>query len=107
MLLFLFLLSSAIPLYLQFFSFIFLSCNHLKTLFFSPIGHASEMENGLKKADPQRNPRYIDIRMDEVFPAKKPRFKLASGKENAKVTSPENAYDGNILMQLKFLLVIS
>nr|KJB16491.1 hypothetical protein B456_002G233300 [Gossypium raimondii] len=47
----------------------------------------SEMENGLKKADPQRNPKYIDIRMDEVFPAKKPRFKLPSGKENAKENS--------------------
>ncbi|MBA0760498.1 hypothetical protein Gotri_023241, partial [Gossypium trilobum] len=45
------------------------------------------MENGLKKADPQRNPKYIDIRMDEVFPAKKPRFKLPSGKENAKENS--------------------
>ncbi|KAG8504016.1 hypothetical protein CXB51_002316 [Gossypium anomalum] len=47
----------------------------------------SDMENGLKKADPQRNPKYIDIRMDEVFPAKKPRFKLPSGKENAKENS--------------------
>ncbi|KAK8371149.1 hypothetical protein V6Z12_A01G225900 [Gossypium hirsutum] len=47
----------------------------------------SEMENGLKKADPQRNPKYIDIRMDKVFPAKKPRFKLPSGKENAKENS--------------------
>ncbi|XP_040952820.1 uncharacterized protein [Gossypium hirsutum] len=46
------------------------------------------MENGLKKADPQRNPKYVDIRMDEVFPAKKPRFKLPSGKENAKENSP-------------------
>ncbi|KAK8488464.1 hypothetical protein V6N11_059441 [Hibiscus sabdariffa] len=44
----------------------------------------SDMENGLKKSDPQRNPRYIDIRMDAVFPAKKPRFKLPSGKENSK-----------------------
>ncbi|MBA0746796.1 hypothetical protein Gogos_009284 [Gossypium gossypioides] len=43
----------------------------------------SEMDNGLKKTDPPRNPRYIDTRMDEVYPAKKSRFKL-SGKENAK-----------------------
>ncbi|GMJ13977.1 hypothetical protein like AT3G54750 [Hibiscus trionum] len=44
----------------------------------------SDMENGLKKSDPQRNPRYIDIRMDALYPAKKPRFKLPSGKENSK-----------------------
>ncbi|MBA0625047.1 hypothetical protein Godav_010299 [Gossypium davidsonii] len=31
----------------------------------------SEMDNGLKKTDPPRNPRYIDTRMDEVYPAKK------------------------------------
>ncbi|XP_039022698.1 protein downstream neighbor of son homolog isoform X2 [Hibiscus syriacus] len=47
----------------------------------------SDMENGLKKPDPQRNPRYIDIRMNEVFPSKKPRFKLPSGKENSKDNS--------------------
>ncbi|MBA0809408.1 hypothetical protein Gohar_025066, partial [Gossypium harknessii] len=29
------------------------------------------MDNGLKKTDPPRNPRYIDTRMDEVYPAKK------------------------------------
>ncbi|TYJ39495.1 hypothetical protein E1A91_A04G073900v1 [Gossypium mustelinum] len=46
----------------------------------------SEMDNGLKKTDPPRNPRYIDTRMDEVYPAKKSRFKL-SGKENAKENS--------------------
>ncbi|GMJ13978.1 hypothetical protein like AT3G54750 [Hibiscus trionum] len=47
----------------------------------------SDMENGLKKSDPQRNPRYIDIRMDALYPAKKPRFKLPSGKENSKENS--------------------
>ncbi|PPD95897.1 hypothetical protein GOBAR_DD07064 [Gossypium barbadense] len=46
----------------------------------------SEMDNGLKKTDPPRNPRYIDTRMDEVYPAKKSRFKL-SGKEIAKENS--------------------
>ncbi|XVE61346.1 hypothetical protein DITRI_Ditri06bG0032100 [Diplodiscus trichospermus] len=45
---------------------------------------ASEMDNGLKKPDLPRNTRYIDTRMDEVYPAKKSRFKLLSGKENAK-----------------------
>ncbi|XP_017977863.1 PREDICTED: protein downstream neighbor of Son [Theobroma cacao] len=47
----------------------------------------SEMDNGLKKQDLPRNPRYIDTRMDEVYPAKKSRFKLLSGKENAKENS--------------------
>ncbi|XVF07479.1 hypothetical protein REPUB_Repub06bG0142700 [Reevesia pubescens] len=47
----------------------------------------SEMDNGLKKPDLPRNPRYIDTRMDEVYPVKKSRFKLLSGKENAKENS--------------------
>ncbi|XP_039039728.1 LOW QUALITY PROTEIN: protein downstream neighbor of Son-like [Hibiscus syriacus] len=47
----------------------------------------SEMVNSFKKSDPPRNPRYIDTRMVEVFPAKKSRFKLVSGKENAKENS--------------------
>ncbi|XP_039068374.1 uncharacterized protein LOC120214577 [Hibiscus syriacus] len=47
----------------------------------------SEMDNSFKKPDPPRNPRYTDTRMDEVFPAKKSRFKLVSGKENAKENS--------------------
>ncbi|XVE96225.1 hypothetical protein REPUB_Repub02eG0203400 [Reevesia pubescens] len=47
----------------------------------------SEMDNGFKKPDPPRNPRYIDTRVDEVYPAKKSRFKMLSGKENAKENS--------------------
>ncbi|OMP05790.1 Donson [Corchorus capsularis] len=47
----------------------------------------SEMENGLKKPDLPRNPRYIDTRMNEVYPAKKSRFKLLAGIENAKENS--------------------
>ncbi|XP_039070236.1 protein downstream neighbor of Son-like [Hibiscus syriacus] len=47
----------------------------------------SEMDNSFKKSDPPRNPRYIHTRIDEVFPAKKSRFKLLSGKENAKENS--------------------
>ncbi|XP_022744777.1 protein downstream neighbor of Son-like isoform X2 [Durio zibethinus] len=45
---------------------------------------ASEMDNGLKKPDLPRNLRYIDTRMDEVYPAKKSRFNLLLGKENPK-----------------------
>lgn len=43
------------------------------------------MNNGLKKPELSRNPRYIDTRMDELYPAKKSRFRMLSGKENAKV----------------------
>jgi hypothetical protein len=43
------------------------------------------VDNGLKKPEMSKNPRYIDTRMDEVFPVKKSRFKMLSGKENAKV----------------------
>lgn len=39
----------------------------------------------LKKPELFRNPRYTDIRMDEVYAAKKSRFRTLSGKENAKV----------------------
>ncbi|KAK8562052.1 hypothetical protein V6N12_049105 [Hibiscus sabdariffa] len=47
----------------------------------------SEMDNAFKKSDPPKNPRYIDARVDEVFPAKKSRFKLLPGKENARENS--------------------
>ncbi|RVW11981.1 hypothetical protein CK203_091853 [Vitis vinifera] len=38
----------------------------------------------LKKQDAFEVPRCIDTRMDGVFPAKKSRFRMLSGKENAK-----------------------
>ncbi|XP_057999688.1 uncharacterized protein LOC110650472 isoform X1 [Hevea brasiliensis] len=41
-------------------------------------------DNGLKKPDLPRNPRYIDTRMDEVYPIKKSRLRVLSVKENAK-----------------------
>ncbi|RDX97038.1 Protein downstream neighbor of Son [Mucuna pruriens] len=44
----------------------------------------TEVDNGFKKMGLWRAPRYTDTRVDEVFVAKKPRFKIASGKENAK-----------------------
>ncbi|KAF4402379.1 hypothetical protein G4B88_012164 [Cannabis sativa] len=43
-----------------------------------------EGSNSLKKPELSRNPKYIDTRLDELYPAKKSRFKTASGKENAK-----------------------
>lgn len=45
------------------------------------------MDNGLKKPEISKNPRYIDTRMDEVFPVKKSRVRMLSGKENAKVNT--------------------
>ncbi|KAG7017532.1 Protein downstream neighbor of Son [Cucurbita argyrosperma subsp. argyrosperma] len=40
--------------------------------------------NGFKKPGLLRNPKYIDTRMDEVFPVKKSRLRILSGKDNAK-----------------------
>ncbi|KAL4606748.1 hypothetical protein ACB092_09G125900 [Castanea dentata] len=47
----------------------------------------NEVDNGLKKPEISKNPRYIDTRMDEVFPVKKSRVRMLSGKENAKVNT--------------------
>ncbi|KAF7818889.1 Protein downstream neighbor of Son [Senna tora] len=44
----------------------------------------SEVDHGLKRPGLSRNPRYTVTRVDEVFPAKKSRFRVLSGKENAK-----------------------
>ncbi|XP_020227419.2 uncharacterized protein LOC109808718 [Cajanus cajan] len=44
----------------------------------------TEVDNGHNKKGLWRAPRYTDTRVDEVFTAKKSRFKIASGKENAK-----------------------
>lgn len=45
---------------------------------------------GIKKPDLPKNPKYIDTRMDELFPVKKNsiRLKLLSRKENAKENIP-------------------
>ncbi|GAV63900.1 hypothetical protein CFOL_v3_07418 [Cephalotus follicularis] len=51
------------------------------------LGSTGEVDDGLKKRELSRNPRYIDIRMDEVYPAKKSRFRIISGKDNAKENS--------------------
>ncbi|XP_062112345.1 uncharacterized protein LOC133823532 isoform X2 [Humulus lupulus] len=48
------------------------------------LGSTSEGNNSLKKPELSRNPKYIDTRLDELYPAKKSRFRTASGKENAK-----------------------
>ncbi|KAB1205646.1 hypothetical protein CJ030_MR7G017818 [Morella rubra] len=53
----------------------------------SSTNDANEVDNGLRKPEQSRNLRYIDTRMDEVFPVKKSRFRMLSGKENAKENS--------------------
>ncbi|CAI8614973.1 unnamed protein product [Vicia faba] len=45
---------------------------------------AVEVENIFKKPGLFKAPRYNDTRLDDVFSAKKPRFRNASGKENVK-----------------------
>jgi hypothetical protein len=47
---------------------------------------ATEVTNRFKKQGLFRAPRYNDTRLDEVFAAKKPRFRIATGKENVKVS---------------------
>ncbi|XP_004305562.1 PREDICTED: protein downstream neighbor of son homolog [Fragaria vesca subsp. vesca] len=48
------------------------------------LGSTKESDNGIKKPELSRNPRYHDIRMDEVYPAKKCRSRMLFGKENIK-----------------------
>ncbi|KAJ7971360.1 Protein downstream neighbor of Son [Quillaja saponaria] len=48
------------------------------------LGSSNEVDNGTKRSELSRNPRYIDTRVNEVFPSKKSRFRMLSGKENAK-----------------------
>ncbi|GLT96308.1 hypothetical protein SLE2022_139410 [Rubroshorea leprosula] len=48
----------------------------------------SQMDNGSKKPEPPRVPRYIDTRMDGVYPAKKTRFIMPSKMENEKENGP-------------------
>lgn len=43
--------------------------------------------DGLKKPEAFKLPRFIDTRVNEVYPAKKSRFKMSSLKENVKETS--------------------
>ncbi|XP_050227441.1 uncharacterized protein LOC126677049 isoform X2 [Mercurialis annua] len=47
-------------------------------------GLTNTSNNGLKKPDLPRHPRYIATRMDEVYPAKKSRLRVLSAKDNAK-----------------------
>lgn len=49
------------------------------------VCRTAEVDNGFKKPGLSRTPRYTDTRVDELFPAKKSRFRIVSGKENAKV----------------------
>ncbi|CAN1772584.1 Protein downstream neighbor of son homolog [Linum perenne] len=48
--------------------------------------NAGEVENGLKKPDVSRNPKYTDTRLNELYPVKKSRFGTLPVKGNAKVS---------------------
>ncbi|XP_061374534.1 uncharacterized protein LOC133316767, partial [Gastrolobium bilobum] len=59
----------------------------------------SEMDNVPKRPGLSKNPRYINTRLREVFPAKKSRFRILSGKENAKeIPSMEKTSNSENLM---------
>ncbi|KAK4272644.1 hypothetical protein QN277_021167 [Acacia crassicarpa] len=49
---------------------------------------SNDGDNGLKRPGLSRNPKFIDTRVDDVFPVKKSRFRMTSGKENAKENTP-------------------
>ncbi|CAN0927451.1 Protein downstream neighbor of Son [Linum grandiflorum] len=46
------------------------------------------VENGVKKSDASRNPKYTDTRLNELYPVKKSRFGTLSVKGNAKENKP-------------------
>ncbi|CAA0386417.1 unnamed protein product [Arabidopsis thaliana] len=49
-----------------------------------PCKSSAERENGFKKSELSKNPKYIEMRMDELYPVKKARPWMLSGKENSK-----------------------
>lgn len=68
--------------------FICIACNYwFPESFLIFICFNSALVNGFKKPGLLRNPKYIDTRMDEVFPVKKSRLRILSGKDNAKVSA--------------------
>jgi len=87
-------------------------CNRLQFCLFT-LSDTSEADNGLRKPELSRNLRYIDTRMDDVFPVKKSRFRMLSGKEDAKVNTFPSISDltlvfffcANLLNQFKLLNV--
>ncbi|CAN1803558.1 Protein downstream neighbor of Son [Linum perenne] len=46
---------------------------------------ASEGDDGVKKPDAFRNPKYTNTRLYELYPVKKPRLRMLNVKENVKV----------------------
>ncbi|KAJ6382372.1 hypothetical protein OIU77_030927 [Salix suchowensis] len=53
----------------------------------APLGsknNSSLLDNGPRKPDTSRTPRYIDTRLDEVYPAKKSRLRMLSVKDSTK-----------------------
>uniref|UniRef100_A0A5B6YNX2 Protein downstream neighbor of Son n=1 Tax=Davidia involucrata TaxID=16924 RepID=A0A5B6YNX2_DAVIN len=62
------------------------------------LKNTSGVISGLRKPDLSKNPRYIDTRMDEVFPVKKNsiRLRLLSRKENAKKENNPAEHTGRL-----------
>ncbi|KAE9585333.1 hypothetical protein Lalb_Chr25g0287841 [Lupinus albus] len=58
------------------------------TLDGSSSNNTTKLDNGFKKPGLSGTLRYTGTHVDDIFPAKKSRFKIVSGKENAK----ENAF---------------
>ncbi|KAI4348844.1 hypothetical protein L6164_009514 [Bauhinia variegata] len=69
-------------------------------------GSINEVDNEFKRPGLSRNPRYNDTRMNEVFPAKKSRFRVLSGKastkENLSVEKTSNGKNLSVFPNLAF-----
>ena len=59
------------------------------------------MDNGLRKPGASRTPKYINTRMDEVYPVKKSRLRMLSVNDSAKViVFSRLGYDVLVLIML-------
>ena len=57
------------------------------------LGSSIEREYGFKKQEQLKNPKYIEMRMDELYPVKKARPWMHSGKDISKVLQPSLILD--------------
>uniref|UniRef100_A0A5B6YNA1 Protein downstream neighbor of Son n=1 Tax=Davidia involucrata TaxID=16924 RepID=A0A5B6YNA1_DAVIN len=64
----------------------------------APLLGSLKNSSGLKKPDLSKNPRYIDTRMDEVFPVRKNsiRLRMLSRKENTKQENNQVEHTGSL-----------
>lgn len=70
--------------------------------YYDYLGCSTERGNGLK------NPKYIEMRMNELYPVKKSRPWLPSGKENSKVNHlSDSSFLFTLFKNLGFIIHLS